>query len=62
MLITLVRPARTFSSATTSADTIEEQFKKGIAEDYGDLTDIVCDAKPVLTNIEKSIECLALTN
>ena len=34
---------------------------KGIAEDYGDFTDIVGDAAPVLANIEKAIERLALT-
>ncbi len=34
---------------------------KGIAEDYGDFTDIVGDAAPVLANVEKAIERLALT-
>ncbi|WP_181110628.1 DEAD/DEAH box helicase [Rathayibacter sp. AY1B8] len=43
------------------ADTVEEQVYKGIAEDYGDFTDIVGDASPVLANIEKAIERLALT-
>lgn len=43
------------------ADTVEEQVYKGIAEDYGDFTDIVGDAAPVLANIEKAIERLALT-
>lgn len=42
------------------ADTVEEQVYKGIAEDYGDFTDIVGDAAPVLANIEKAIEQLAL--
>lgn len=44
------------------ADTVEEQVYKGIAEDYGDFTDIVGDAAPVLANIEKAIERLALTS
>ncbi len=43
------------------ADTVEEQVYKGIAEDYGDFTDIVGDAAPVLANIERAIERLALT-
>lgn len=42
------------------ADTVEEQVYKGIAEDYGDFTDIVGDAAPVLANIERAIERLAL--
>jgi hypothetical protein len=42
------------------ADTVEEQVYKGIMEDYGDFTDIVGDAAPVLANIEKAIEQLAL--
>src|SRR5690606_2598973 len=42
-------------------DTVEEQVYKGIAEDYGDFTDIVGDAAPVLANIVKAIERLALT-
>lgn len=42
------------------ADTVEEQVYKGIAEDYGDFTDIVGDAAPVLANLEKAIERLAL--
>lgn len=42
------------------ADTVEEQVYKGIAEDYGDFTDIVGDAAPVLASIEKAIEQLAL--
>ncbi|MGY1726157.1 hypothetical protein ACI79J_04235 [Geodermatophilus sp. SYSU D01062] len=33
---------------------------RGIAEDYGDFTDIVGDAAPVLANVEKAIEQLAL--
>ncbi|KDA05297.1 hypothetical protein DC31_17215 [Microbacterium sp. CH12i] len=43
------------------ADTVEEQVYKGIAEDYSDFTDIVGDAAPVLANIEKAIERLALS-
>ena len=42
------------------ADTVEEQVYKGIAEDYGDFTNIVGDAAPVLANVEKVIEQLAL--
>ena len=42
------------------ADTVEEQVYKGIAEDYGDFTNIVGDAAPVLANVEKAIEHLAL--
>ncbi|NJP26801.1 MULTISPECIES: SNF2-related protein [unclassified Microbispora] len=42
------------------AGTVEEQVYKGIAEDYGDFTDIVGDAAPVLANVEKAIEQLAL--
>jgi hypothetical protein len=43
------------------ADTVEEQVYRGIAEDYGDFTNIVGDAAPVLANVEKVIEQLALT-
>ncbi|WP_298877073.1 helicase-related protein [uncultured Microbacterium sp.] len=43
------------------ADTVEEQVYRGIAEDYGDFTDIVGDAAPVLANMERAIERLALT-
>lgn len=42
------------------ADTVEQRVYEGIAEDYGDFTDIVGDAAPVLGNIEKAIEQLAL--
>ncbi|MCJ0899163.1 SNF2-related protein [Rhodococcus sp. ARC_M13] len=42
------------------ADTVEQRVYEGIAEDYGDFTDIVGDAAPVLANIEKAIEQLAL--
>ena len=42
------------------ADTVEEQVYKGILEDYGNFTDIVGDAAPVLANVEKAIEQLAL--
>jgi hypothetical protein len=43
------------------ADTVEEQVYRGIAEDYGDFTNIVGDAAPVLATVEKVIENLALT-
>jgi hypothetical protein len=43
------------------ADTVEEQVYKGIAEDYGDFTNIVGEASPVLANVEKAIEQLALS-
>lgn len=42
------------------ADTVEQRVYEGIAEDYGDFTDIIGDAAPVLANIEKAIEELAL--
>lgn len=42
------------------ANTVEEQVYKGIAEDYGDFTNIVGEAAPVLANVEKVIEQLAL--
>lgn len=42
------------------ADTVEEQVYKGIKEDYGDFTDIVGEASPVLATVEKQIEQLAL--
>ncbi|NKS70572.1 DEAD/DEAH box helicase family protein [Rhodococcus hoagii] len=42
------------------ADTVEQRVYEGIAEDYGDFTDIVGDAAPVLGNLEKAIEQLAL--
>ena len=42
-------------------DTVEEQVYKGIAEDYGDFTDFVGDAAPVLASVEKTIERLALS-
>ena len=42
------------------ADTVEQRVYEGIAEDYGDFTEIVGDAAPVLANIEKAIEQLAL--
>lgn len=41
-------------------DTVEEQVYKGIVEDFGDFTNIVGDAAPVLANVEKAIEELAL--
>lgn len=42
------------------ADTVEQRVYEGIAEDFGDFTEIVGDAAPVLANIEKVIEQLAL--
>lgn len=42
------------------ADTVEEQVYKGIVEDYGDFTNIVGDASPVLANVEKAIEQIAM--
>lgn len=42
------------------ADTVEQQVYEGIAEDYGDFTNIIGDAAPVLGNLEKAIEQLAL--
>lgn len=44
------------------ADTVEEQVYKGIAEDYGDFTNIVGDAAPVLAAVEKVIEQLTLSD
>lgn len=41
-------------------DTVEEQVYAGIVEDFGDFTNIVGDAAPVLANVEKAIEELAL--
>lgn len=41
-------------------DTVEQRVYEGIAQDYGDFTEIVGDAAPVLANIEKVIEQLAL--
>lgn len=41
-------------------DTVEQRVYEGIAEDYGDFTEIVGDAAPVLANVEKAIEQLAL--
>ncbi|MBP2520894.1 SNF2-related protein [Rhodococcus sp. PvP104] len=42
------------------ADTVEQRVYEGILEDYGDFTDIIGDAAPVLANLEKAIEQLAL--
>lgn len=42
------------------AGTVEESVYKGIAEDYGDFTDIVGAAQPVLASIEQTIERLAM--
>lgn len=43
-------------------DTIEQRVYEGIAEDYGDFTEIVGDAAPVLADVEKVIEQLALSD
>ncbi|MCY1655736.1 SNF2-related protein [Dietzia sp. SL131] len=42
------------------ANTVEQRVYEGIAEDYGDFTDIVGDSAPVLGSLEKAIEQLAL--
>lgn len=42
------------------AGTVEESVYKGIAEDYGDFTEIVGAAQPVLASIEQTIERLAM--
>lgn len=42
------------------AGTVEETVYKGIAEDYGDFTEIIGSAQPVLGSIEQAIEALAL--
>jgi hypothetical protein len=42
------------------AGTVEETVYKGIAADYGDFTDIIGSAQPVLGSIEQAIEKLAL--
>jgi superfamily II DNA or RNA helicase len=42
------------------ADTVEEAVYKGILEDFGDFTDIVGGAQPVLAEIEDAIGQLAL--
>lgn len=44
------------------ADTVEQRVYEGLLEDYGDFTDIVGEAAPVLANLEKAIEELALGN
>lgn len=41
---------------------VEQRVYAGIAKDHTDFTDIVGNAQPVLGNIEKAIEQLALTN
>lgn len=41
-------------------DTVEEQVYSGIKEDFGDFTNIVGEASPVLATVEKQIEQLAL--
>jgi hypothetical protein len=43
-------------------DTVEQRVYEGIAEDFTDFTDIVGNAQPVLGDIEKRIEQLALTD
>jgi superfamily II DNA or RNA helicase len=42
------------------SDTVEEQVYRGIARNYGDFTNIVGDASPVLADVENVIETLAL--
>lgn len=42
------------------ANTVEQQVYEGIAKDYGDFTDIVGNAQPVLAAVENAIEMLAL--
>lgn len=42
------------------AGTVEETVYRGIAEDYGDFTEIIGSAQPVLGSIEQAIERLAL--
>jgi SNF2 family DNA or RNA helicase len=42
------------------ADTVEETVYKGIREDFGDFTDIVGAAQPVLAEVEDAISQLAL--
>lgn len=42
------------------AGTVEETVYKGIAQDFGDFTEIVGSAQPVLGSIEQAIEDLAL--
>jgi len=41
-------------------DTIEQRVYDGIAQDYGDFTEIIGEAAPVVATIEKVIEQLAL--
>lgn len=43
------------------ANTVEETVYQGLAEDYGDFTNIVGSAQPVLADIEKTIEQYAMT-
>ncbi len=43
------------------ADTVEETVYRGLVEDYGDFTNIVGSAQPVLADIEKTIEQYAMT-
>ncbi len=42
------------------ADTVEEAVYRGIAEDYGDFTELMGSAQPVLGSIEQAIERLAM--
>lgn len=42
------------------ADTVEQKVYEGIAEDYGDFTEIIGNAQPVLAAVEMAIEQLAL--
>lgn len=43
------------------AGTVEESVYRGLKEDYGDFTNIVGSAQPVLADIEKTIEQYAMT-
>ncbi|NQW03352.1 MAG: DEAD/DEAH box helicase family protein [Acidobacteria bacterium] len=43
------------------ADTVEQRVYEGILEDYGDFTEIVGSAQPVLASVEEIIKQIALT-
>ncbi len=43
------------------ADTVEQRVYEGILEDYGDFTEIVGDAQPVLSSVEEIIKQAALS-
>jgi superfamily II DNA or RNA helicase len=44
------------------ADTVEQRVYEGILEDYGDFTEIVGNAQPVLATVEEIIKQIALTD